>query len=222
MGLRSETNEFSGGPGIGEHQQVDNQNNGGEPNPPAQPKIEQPIYLGGKVFNSVKELAEYTNDLQARVTLQDAPKAIDQGNVPDASDMIFTDPKTYTQVVKEDAVNEAIAIIDKREAVRNLWNGFYESHKDLAEHRDLVDFQYNKLKKLHPDLQADQALVKVGTEVRAMLNRVRGNYQGGKELSTDPAIVAGISNQVAPTQIPVKQVNETFISQVRQFQRRGK
>jgi len=216
------TNEFSGGPGVGEHQQVDQQNNGGEPTPPAQPKVEQPIYLGGKVFNSVAELAAYTNDLQTKVTLSEKPKTIDQGNVPDASDMIFTDPKTYTQVVKEDAVNEAIAIIDKREAVRNLWNGFYENHKDLAEHKDLVEFQYNKLKKSYGDLPADQALVKVGSEVRAMLNRVRGSYQGGKELPTEPAIVAGVSNQVAPTQAPVKQVNETFISQVRQFQRRGK
>src|ERR1035437_1838381 len=224
MGLRSETNEFQGGPGAGEPQYVDpktvEQN---QQQVPQQPK-QQPIYLGGKVFNSVEELATYTSTLQTKIAAQEfIPQTIQEANKPKVSEMMFTDPESYTQIIKEDAVNEAVAIFDKRNAVQKLWSDFYDSHKDLAEHRDLVDFQYSKLKKDFANLPADQALVKVGSEVRAMLNRVQGSYQGGKELSTEPAIVAGASNGVAPTQTISQPVdNDSFITQVRKFQRRGK
>ena len=148
---------------------------------------------------------------------------MDKANTPKPSDLIFTDPETYTEVVEENAVNKAVAIFDKREAVRNAWNGFYSSHPDLRGHEEFVEFHYEKLKKLHPDLPADQALVKLGSEVRTHFNKVRDNHQGGKVLSADPAVVAGTSNGGAPTTQGTQTVQEeSFISQVRKFQRRGK
>lgn len=220
MGLRSETNEFSGGPGVNEPQQQ------GSPAPVAQPNAPvEKIYVGGKSFNSMAELAAYASDLQTKVSQQPAfeLKPIEKANTPDVSDLIYTDPKLYTQIVKDDARDEVIGILDKREAVRNLWNNFYSSHKDLEDYKDLVEFQYEKLKKTHGDLPADQALVKVGSEVRAYLNKVRGSHQGGRELPTDPAIVAGASNGAAPTHTTTTVLkDESFIDQVRKFQRRGK
>lgn len=220
-------NQLQGGPGITPMPQGQTSTAAPVEQPNAEPTKTKmaPFYIGSKVFHYVEDLAEHTSQIESKLQSREfAPSSIPaDANEPKVHDLMFSDPAAYTQAIREDSVNEALAIFDKRNAVQKLWDGFYNSHKDLADHRELVDFQYSKLKKATPDLPADQALVKVGTEVRAMLNKVRGSFQGGKELPTDPVIGAGASNGIAPTQVAAAKTEETsFIQELQQMKRRGK
>lgn len=235
MGLRSETqqqgnqNVYQGGPGEGvegqpiegDQQQQQQQASEGQQQ---QPKAAfTPVYVGGRLFNSVEELANYTSQLESRQTQQATNPALENANKPKVSDLLLQDTEAFVNVLKEDAKNEVLNIIEQREAQRNIWNNFYGgTHKDLSEHKDLVEFFWNKRKIDFKDLPAVQALDKVGNEVRSYLGRIRGSNQGGKELSGAPAVVAGSSNGVAPAQPPAKTEPTSFISQVRQYQKRGR
>lgn len=186
----------------------------------------QPIYLGGRKFNSTDELISYTQQLEGKMINtqleNEVPQAMQNANKVKPSQLIYEDPDAFYQLTKEEAVNEALAIFNKRNAEQKLWDNFFATNKDLVEDRELIEFQMQKNAAKYKNLPAEEGLAKIGSEVRTYKNKIRGSVQGGKELPSGPAMVAGSSNGVTTTQVSVKSEPVDFVSQIRRMQKRGK
>lgn len=214
-----ENNLYSGGPGItNEEQTTETQ---------TQTQVQsQPIYLGGRKFESTEDLINYTQQLEGKMISSqlenEVPQAIQNANKIKPSQLIYEDPDAFYQLTKEEAVNEALSIFTKRNAEQKLWDNFFATNKDLAEDRELIEFQLQKNQSKYKNLPAEEGLAKIGNEVRTYKNKIRGSVQGGKELPSGPAMVAGSSNGVTATQVSVKSEPVDFVSQIRRMQKRGR
>lgn len=187
----------------------------------------QPVYLGGRRFDNMEDLAAYTSGLETKVmrsefTQESMSPALQNANKVKPSDLLFSDPDAYHEYTVEQAESRILGKINKAEAEKNVWNNFYQDFDDLKEHRGLVEFKFNERKKDYGDLPADQALAKIGKEVRSYIGKIRGKPEGGKELPSGSAVVASSSNNVSPNKTPVADEPKDMATQMRQWQKRGR
>jgi hypothetical protein len=199
---------------------------------PTQPQVTQqvtqeskafvPVYVGGRKFDSAEELAQYTNDLLIQNEISKASPALQNANRPKPSELLYQDPDAFYELAVEDAERRVMDKLTKKEAEKTTWSNFFDRNKDLVEHRDYVEYLVNRRRESYKNLPVEEGLDKIATEARSFFSKVRGSSQGGKELPSAPAMVAGSSNGTAATQVPIKTEVQDFVSQLRRFQRRGK
>jgi hypothetical protein len=183
-------------------------------------KAEQaPIYLGGKKFNSVEELAEYTQQLEASKFTQPVHHVQQQTTTEKPlSELLFEDPEKALQVHEQRVIQKLKAEEDQRNNERKFWVSFYNENKDLHEYQDIVQFAMNKhwdeLSKLHPD----QAQKKIADYTRKTILKFKGGQETTKELPSGVAKAGPSTTQSAPAVTESRPAAVDFVSQVRKIQ----
>jgi hypothetical protein len=181
-------------------------------------KTEQaPIYLGGKKFNSVEELAEYTQQLEATkytAPVQQQPVATEKP----LSELLFEDPEKALQVHEQRVIQKLKAQEDQKNRETHFWNTFYSENKDLSDHQDVVNFAMNKhwdeLSRLHPE----QAQKKIADYTRKTILKFKGGQETTKELPSGAAKAGPSNTQSAPAVTESRPAAVDFVSQLRKIQ----
>lgn len=191
-----------------------------------------PVYLGGKRFESQDDLIAYTQELQNKVIRHDVERElttvspiIQNANQPKISDLMFSDPEAFVQAMEENAEKRVFDRLNKVDAQKNVWNGFYDKYPELKDKdfAPMVEFQFNKRKSELGHLPADQLLDTIGKDMRSLVTKVRGKPDGGQELPSGNAVVASSANTGTPKEkTAVPSEPETMAAQMRRFQKRGK
>ena len=187
---------------------------------PVEHKQEQsPIYLGGKKFNSVEELAEYTQQLEASKYTQPVQQVQQTaGAEKPLSELLFEDPEKALQVHEQRVIQKLKAEEAQRNNERKFWDTFYSDNKDLSEHQDIVQFAMNKhwdeLARLHPD----QAQKKIADYTRKTILKFKGGQETTKELPSGVAKAGPSNTQSAPTVTESRAAAVDFVSQLRKIQ----
>jgi len=189
----------------------------------AEEQKESSIYLGGKKFSTVDELAKYTETLEReRYTAQTQQAPQPEAPKKKASELIFEDPDAALRLHEQEIVQKIRAEDQAKQAERQWWDGFYSKNKDLSEDRDLVDFAMNKhwdeLRALHPD-QAASRLADYTRETLVRFRKTNGNKQ---ELPSGQARVASGNTGSAPKVQETKAAPVDFVSQLRKIQSKRK
>jgi hypothetical protein len=189
-----------------------------------EPKPQQaPIYLGGKKFNSVEELADYTAKLEATKYQQAQPMAapVSQASNTDKplSELIFEDPEKALQIHEQRVIQKLKAEETARKNEQAFWTDFYNKNKDLESENDLVQFVVQKhmseLAHLHPD----QAAEKIADYSRKTVVRFRGAQETTKPLPSGAARTGPASTQSAPAITENRPAPVDFVSQLKKIQK---
>ena len=188
----------------------------------------QPIYLGGKKFNSIDELAEYTSQLeQEKVRMQysgatyAAPQA--QATHPaekPISELIFEDPEKALELHEQRVIQKLRAQEQAKQNETQLWTKFYTDNQDLSDDKEMVEFVLNKnwesLKALHPD----QATSKLAELTRKTLSKYRSGSEKKQELPSGSAKVGPTATQSAPVIQEKPAAPVDFVTQLKKIQKR--
>lgn len=186
-----------------------------------------PIYLGGKKFNNVDELAAYTSKLEqenlSRVYATPSQEALANNTKEKSiSELIFEDPEKALQIHEKRVIQKLKAEEETKRKETEFWGSFYKENKDLQEESDLVQFTLNKhwseLSTLHPD----QAAQKIADYTRKTLLRYRGTAENKQELPSGKAKVGPSSTSSAPTVTESRAAPVDFVSQLKKIQRSRK
>lgn len=186
----------------------------------------QPIYLGGKKFNNVDELAAYTSQLeQDKVRAQYSgatyaqPSAQQQIEKP-ISELIFEDPEKALQLHEQRVIEKLKAQEQAKQNETQLWNKFYTDNKDLSDDKELVEFVLNKnwdnLRALHPD----QAMGKLAELTRKTLSKYRPSNEKKQELPSGTAKAGPTATQSAPVIQEKAAAPVDFVTQLKKIQKR--
>lgn len=184
------------------------------------------IYMGGRKFNSIEELATYTQELQTKAAVADQIRGVMIPSQPEVdpeeelAEMIYSDPKKAVKMIKGRAVDEAVQIFEQRQAAKATRQDFFITHKDLQGQEDLVDMYYNKMQKELATLPLNAATSKLANAVRARVANIRGEKQATETLSNDNPVVIG-SGTTAP-KASAQAASKSFLEQLQSMQRRGK
>ena len=187
-------------------------------------KKEGPIYLGGKKFNNVEELAIYTQKLEMTAKQEQAPVQVKAPTVTDKpiSELIFEDPEKALALHEERVIQKLKAEETRAKGEQQFWTDFYNKNNDLNGESDLVDFVVQKhmgeLGHLHPD----QAAEKIAEYSRKALVRFRGATETTKSLPSGTAKVGPSNTRSAPVMAESEAPAVDFVSQLRKIQRRKK
>lgn len=182
------------------------------------------IYLGGKKFNSVEELAKYTESLELeRATSQRSPApeqpATQQKKV---SDLLFEDPEKALLLHEQQIIERMRAEEHSRNSEKQWWDSFYSKNKDLSEDQDVVQFtvnnHWNELKSMHPE----QAAEKLADYTRKTLVRFRKTEGKKEELPSGQAKAASGSSLSAPKIQETKAAPVDFVTQLKKIQSKRK
>lgn len=186
-------------------------------------QTESPIYLGGKRFSNVDELARYTSQLEQERT-QVAYQAPQTQAAPEkkVSELLFEDPDKALQIHEERIIAKFRAQEEAKRQEDQLWQDFYFKNKDLDSERDVVQFaltkHWNELKGLHPD----QATEKLAEITRNTLTRFKKTSGTKQELPSGKAKVGPSGTSTAP-RIAEKQSGPVdFVSQLKKIQNKRK
>lgn len=199
--------------------------------PAAAPSGFIPTYIGGKRFESADDLAAYTSELQTKTTQYEAERqfapvspAMQNANQPKVSDLMFTDPEAFAQVIQENAEKRVMDKINATNSQQQKWNKFYKDYPELqgADFAPMVEAQFNIRKNSNPNLPAEQLLDTIGKDMRSFVSKVRGKPEGGKELPNAAAVVASASNNIPGGKPPVQAEPDDMASQLRRHQKRGR
>jgi hypothetical protein len=179
-----------------------------------------PVYLGGREFRNMKELAEYASALE---TQKPAPQSetMRNANQPKVSDLMFTDQDAYHELTLEEAEKRVMDRIEKRDAEKKIWTDFRAKFPDLKDHDMIVETLFEKKKKESGNLPAAQLLDTIGKDARAYLNKVRGSSGEGKELPQGGAKVASTTNKSSQTKTVVTEPDEDFASALKRLKKKG-
>lgn len=192
-----------------------------EPKEPAkeQSKEQAPIYLGGKKFNSVEELAEYTQQLEASKYSQPIQQYQPQPQQEKPlSELIFEDPEKALQIHEKRVIQKLKAEEEQKTKELHFWESFYRENKDLADHQDIVQFSMNKnwdeLSRLHPD----QAQKKIADYTRKTILKFRGSSETTRELPVGTAKAGPTNTQSAPRVEESRPAPVDFVAQLKKIQ----
>lgn len=188
-----------------------------------QQPTETPIYLGGKKFSNVDELARYTAELEkerATPAYQQATPATTQEKK--VSELLFEDPDKALQIHEERIIAKLRAQEEAKRQEDQLWQDFYSKNKDLDSERDVVQFaltkHWNELKGLHPD-QATEKLAEITRNTLLRFKKTSGTKQ---ELPSGKAKV-GPSGTTSAPRIQEKQAAPVdFVTQLKKIQNKRK
>lgn len=188
-------------------------------------KKEGPIYLGGKKFNNVEELAIYTQKLEIEKTTQTAATpAVSKAAPSDKpiSELLFEDPEKALELHERRVIEKIRAEETRAKSEQGFWTDFYSKNKDLDGESDLVQFVVQKhmgeLGHLHPD----QAAEKIAEYSRKTLSRFRGAKETTQALPAGTAKVGPSTTQSAPAVTESRPTAVDFVSQLKKIQRSRK
>lgn len=186
----------------------------------------QPIYLGGKKFNNVDELAAYTSQLeQEKVRAQYAgatyaQPAVQQQVEKPISELIFEDPEKALELHEQRVIQKLKAQEQAKQNETQLWNKFYSDNQDLSDDKELVEFVLNKnwdnLRALHPD----QAMGKLAELTRKTLSKYRPSNEKKQELPSGVAKTGPTATQSAPVIQEKVAAPVDFVTQLKKIQKR--
>lgn len=184
----------------------------------------QPIYIGGKRFDSSDQLAEYTSKLEANAqSYQMQQNYIQKTNEvadpdKDIADLMFEDPKTAIRLIKEQAKEEVINQIGAQKTQEQVWERFYAENSDLKGMEDLVDICRGRIQGKLSQLPLDVAMKELADNARSRIATIRQTPHGGKELPSGQAFVA--SSNGAPSQpVTVQAEIPSFVDQMRSLRK---
>lgn len=185
-------------------------------------KQSEPIYLGGKKFSSVEELAQYTEQLETERSIA-AAKASNQVAPPKkVSDLIFEDPEKALELHEQQIIQKLRAEEQAKQSEKQWWDGFYTKNKDLSEDQDLVAFTLNKhwdeLRTLHPDQASD----KLADYTRKTAVRFRKTAGEKQELPSGQAKVGPGTTYNSPKVQESKPAPVDFVTQMKKIQSKRK
>lgn len=190
-----------------------------------QQEQKKPIFVGSKQFNSEEELVKYTETLHNKIIekeIAERPPVAETVAAPKPSELLYQDPDAFFELAVQEAESRVERKLTKKEQETALMRKFWDEHRDLKDHEDLVNAQIAYRKAQYKDLPASQALSKIALEVRNTVSKIRGSTSGGKELSSSPAVVAGTSNGNTSQSTVTAMKPRSFVDQLRQRQTRGK
>lgn len=220
--------QFFGGPGAGADGVVPPLTNpqappaAAAPAPAVAPPASSPIIIGGRAFTTQAEADAYLRLLESKSFAQPAPQQ--QQFVPqnpaapadvDPGELMFTDPKTATRLIKEQAKQEIRNESAQVAARENVWREFYRQHPDLADAKDVVEAQLAIHMPAISTLPQAQGLPFIATQARARLSQLRQAANPGAQLPPGPAIVAGASGAAPATQPTAPALASSFISEIK-------
>lgn len=228
-------NEQMGGPGTPQDQ-IDSSSKVVQPI--GQPK---PIYKTfGRDFHSVEDLTEYTKEMERQVvesrmaaerlniqkpnqTLQNpngpAPKA-DEG--PQVEDLLFTDPKKAIIMLKQQAKDDVMKDLNAKDAERKFWETFYAEYSDLRNVERIVQSVTKEKWSEVAYLPLADAKKFIAGESRKLIEQIRGTGGTRVELSKTSASSLPASGGNPPAVVAAQGEPETFVAQLKKFQRRTK
>lgn len=183
-----------------------------------------PIYLGGKKFNSVDELAKYTSELEAQKAQPQwaAPQAGAQEVERPISELLFENPEKALELHEQRVIQKLKAEEAKKQQEQQLWAKFYSSNKDLAEEKELVEYvlgrNWESLKTLHPD----QAMEKLADYSRTTMSRFRKTPEKNSELPSGQAKAGPTSTRTAGPIIEKQAAPVDFVTQLKKIQSKRK
>lgn len=189
-------------------------------------KKEGPIYLGGKKFNNVEELAIYTQKLEMEKTTAPAEPVAATKKAAAAdkpiSELLFEDPEKALELHEQRVIQKLKAEEARVKSEQSFWTDFYSKNKDLETENDLVQFVVQKhmgeLGHLHPD----QAAEKIAEYSRRTLSRYRGAQETTQALPSGVAKTGPASTQSAPVVTESRAAPVDFVSQLKKIQRSRK
>lgn len=180
-----------------------------------------PIYLGGKKFNSVEELAKYTESLEsqrASAQSQQAPEMTQKK----VSDLLFEDPEKALQLHEQRIIEKMRQEEQARATEKQWWDSFYSKNKDLSQDQDVVHFamnnNWNDLRTLHPD----QAAERLADLSRKTLLRFRKTEGKREEMPSGQAKAASGTSLSAPKIQETKAAPVDFVTQLKKIQSKRK
>lgn len=186
---------------------------------------ETPIYLGGKKFSSVSELAKYTESLELeRQVAANKSQDPQQPQVvgKKVSDLLFEDPEKALQLHEQQIIERMRAEEHSRNSEKQWWDSFYSKNKDLSEDRDVVQFTvnnyWNELKSMHPE----QAAEKLADYTRKTLVRFRKAESKKEEMPSGQARAASGTSLSAPRIQESKPAPVDFVTQLKKIQSKRK
>lgn len=203
------------------------------PAEPVAPEVASAKFrVGSQTFDSQAEADAYVAQLESerayRQGLIDSVTPVAPTEpVIDPADIIFEDPKKAMDLlrkqIRDEYAAEKLAESRKNEAtqaVRNVWDGFYSAHPDLAANRELVDMVATlpASQESFGKLPISKALPELAKAVRAYKAKLK-NETGGEELPSDPAVTSGTGGVKIPvTKAPTRVLS--FVDEIRQLKRK--
>ena len=185
-----------------------------------EPKTEKPIYLGGKKFNTVEELAIYTQRLEQekQATTHVAPTAPQSKEKP-ISELLFEDPEKALAMHEQKVIQKLKAEENQRRQEQEFWSKFYSENKDLEDNSDIVQFTLNKNWNEFETLHPDQASQKLAEYSRKTMSRFRGTQETRNALPSGQAKAGPASTQSAPVVTESRPAPVDFVSQLKKIQK---
>lgn len=187
----------------------------------------QPIFIGGRKFESAESLAAYTSELdrqrgqweKERQFTTQATAASDPDK--ELADLVFEDTTTAVKLLTEKAERQALEKFEAKMAQERAVQSFYSKYEDLRNFTDLVDLTANRLNGKIREMPQEEAMELIAKEARSRIASIRGTPTGGTELPSGPARVASATGGPA-TPVQVTTETENLIDQIRRYQMRGK
>lgn len=223
----------SGGPGT----EGDSIHHAGEATPPATPpKVLYKTF--GREFESADDLVEYTKEMErqtvesrlaaerlgvnrSQTTLQTQATptpVITEG--PSIDELLFTDPKKAVSMLRQQAKDDVMGEIGKKENEKKYWGNFYEENPDLR-NADLVVQSITREKWTEiSNLPLAEASKVIAREARKHVEKIRGLSDGTRtELARTTASALPASGGNPPKVAGVQEAPETFTEQLLKLRR---
>lgn len=213
-------------PATGQDPSAVASNAGGVSNTPAQTPQTAPIIIGNRIFNTKEEADNYVRNLEAKVftpaPVQQAPQNNAQADL-DPAEIVFDDPKAAFAALESKITRKLENQYTAAEAQKAAWTGFYEKNPDLKDHQDVVQSKLNQLNQnpFYRNKSWDQGLAELAQESRAWMARIRGTPNGGQQLPSKPAMVAGAGGGQLPSTPAPKPQTMNFIDEIRGMRKKA-
>jgi hypothetical protein len=234
---RQEAAASAGGPGME-----------GDPGAPVQtPPAEgtpaaKPIYKTfGREFHTAEDLAEYTKEMERQVVesrlaaerLQKPGQNTNTLNTqqvqvppkiegPAVDELLFTDPKKAVSMLRQQARDDVMRELGAKEQEQIFWKGFYERNPDLQNAdrivKSIVKEKWAEIANL-PLAESEKILA---GETRALVEKIRTPSGTRKELTPTSASSLPASGASAPPIAVAQGEPESFVAQIKKFQRRNR
>lgn len=208
------------------------------PETPTAAPAQEKIKIGTETFENIADAMNYAQQLATDKVERDAYEQGKQDAQPQTtepqlnaddefykqmSELMFENPAEAVKQIEVRAVEKATSTIKadtaQTRSTEKTWNKFYDDHKDLTVHRDMVDFVLEKNWSTLGPMQPEKALQKLA-------DLTRGRIQEIVQAARPEEVLPAGSTQVTTTSgEPVAQVVQQkqkldFTQQIRKLNRR--
>lgn len=191
---------------------------------PPEPVKNQPIYVGGKKFESQDEMMSYFAQLESeKLARQTTPPA---SSIPDPqpiekelATLLYEDPAAYTKAVMEQTRRDMAREMSAEKQQVQAWESFYSKNPDLKEDKDIVQLMYSMNSAKLNNMHLDQAMDELAKASRLRLSKLRQIPQEGTPLNAGPAVTTGATGGPGAKQ-PITQKPMTMAEQMLEFHRK--